>query len=152
MKWLWVQPKIQTRETKSVIPVLSVVFLRTNLHVCNLGKLTLSKASVPNRCEDNLQRRLDCSTITGRSSGGMEVPVILKIRTVILQLQILIFFIQRPPPENIRSVNVALMYHNAYIKDFLVKIKRKKKISYYLVKQWRIAIVYHLPTWEFESL
>ena len=56
-----------------------------------MGKLTLSKASVPNICVDNLQGRLDCSTITGRASGGMEVPVILKIRRVILQLQILIF-------------------------------------------------------------
>ena len=43
----------------------------------------------------------------------------------LLLLQRLIFFTQRPPPENIRSFNIALIYNNAYIKDFLVEIRKK---------------------------
>ena len=39
-----------------------------------------------------------------------------------LQLQILIFFIQRPPSENIRSFSVIFVYNNVFIIDFLVKM------------------------------
>ena len=52
----------------------------------------------------------------------------MKIPEELLQLQRLIFFIQRPAPENILSFNVALMYNNAYIIDFLVEISKKDKI------------------------
>ena len=52
----------------------------------------------------------------------------VKIPEVLLQLQRLILIIQRPPSENIRSFNVALMYNNAYIIDFLVEIRKKDHI------------------------
>ena len=35
------------------------------------------------------------------------------------------FFIQRPPPTNIRLFNVAQMYNNAYIIDSLLKLRKK---------------------------